>query len=100
MEGKTTRRAPIIGLGIVMDFKNDGTHPRITQVTMGTGAEAAGIKPNDILLSVDGNDALSHVAITRSLIRHRAGDIVDVIVERDGKEIPVKVEIRAFKDEQ
>lgn len=97
-DGTSTKRAPIIGLGVQMKYV-EGTRPVITGVTKGTGAEDAGIKAGDVLLKVDGFDAGSHMSVTRALIRRRAGDKVPVTIERDGKELTLHVEIRAFGDE-
>ncbi len=97
-EGKTTRRAPIVGLGISMNSRR-GEHPVIKEVTADTGAAIAGIMVNDILISVDGIEANSPLAITRALIRHRIGDIVPVVVERNGDQVTLQVEIRAFRDD-
>jgi S1-C subfamily serine protease len=98
-EGKTTRRAPIVGLGIQMSYRR-GEHPLITGVTADTGAAMAGIMKDDILMSVDGIEAMSPIAVTRALIRHRIGDVVPVTVERNGDKVTVQVVIRAFSDDQ
>jgi S1-C subfamily serine protease len=97
-DGTSTKRAPIVGLGVQMKYV-EGNRPIITGVTKGTGAEAAGIKTGDVLLKVDGFDAGSHMGVTRALVRHQAGDKVPVTLERDGKELTLQVEIRAFGDE-
>ena len=97
-EGKTSRRAPIVGLGISMNSRR-GEHPIIKEVTADTGAAIAGIMVDDILISVDGIEANSPLAITRALIRHRIGDIVPVVVERNGDQVTLQVEIRAFRDD-
>lgn len=97
-EGVSTKRAPIIGLGVQMKYA-PGSRPTITGVTKGTGADEAGIKAGDVLLKVDGFDAASHQAVSRALIRRRAGDKVDVVVERGKETLTFAVEIRAFGDE-
>jgi len=97
-DGKTSRRAPIVGLGISMNSRR-GEHPLITEVTADTGAAIAGIMVNDTLISVDGIEAISPVAVTRALIRHRIGDMVPVVVERNGDQVTLQVEIRAFRED-
>jgi len=97
-DGTSTKRAPIVGLGVQMKYVA-GNRPIITGVTKGTGAEEAGVMSGDVLLKVDGFDAGSHMGVTRALVRHRAGDLVPVTLERDGKELTLQVEIRAFGDE-
>ena len=98
INGTSTKRAPIVGLGVQLKYP-EGGRPTITGVTKGTGAADAGIQAGDILLKVDGFDAASQLAVSRALIRHRAGDKVEVLVERAGKELVLAVEIRAFGDE-
>jgi S1-C subfamily serine protease len=98
-DGTNTERAPIIGLGVQLNYKK-GRHPKIDSVTSGTGAEEAGIKSGDILLKVDGFDATSPQAVTRALIRRRIGDKVEVVVERRGETKTMQVEIKAFGDEK
>ena len=96
--GTSTQRAAIIGLGVLMKYRT-GHHPKIDGVTKGTGAEEAGIKRGDILLKVDGFDAVSPQAVSRALIRHRIGEKVEVVVERKGESLTMQVEIKAFGDE-
>lgn len=97
-DGTSTKRAPIVGLGVQLKYQ-EGGRPIITGVTKGTGADEAGIKSGDILLKVDGFDASSPLAVSRALIRRQAGNKIDVIVERDAMELTLSVEIRAFGDE-
>lgn len=97
-DGASTQHAPIIGLGVQIKYEK-GHHPKIDRVTAGTGAEEAGIKRGDILLKVDGFDAISPQAVTRALIRHHIGDKVEVVVERNGESLSMHVEIKAFGDE-
>ena len=97
-DGTSTKRAPIVGLGVQLKYPESG-HPTIAGVTKGTGAAEAGIQAGDVLLKVDGFDAASQLAVSRALIRHRAGDKIDVVVQRAGKELTLPVEIRAFGDE-
>ena len=97
-EGTSTKHAAIVGLGVQLKYQ-EGGRPTITGVTKGTGAEEAGIQSGDVLLKVDGFDAASHQAVSRALIRHHAGDKVEVVVERAGQPVTMQVEIRAFGDE-
>jgi S1-C subfamily serine protease len=97
-DGTSTKRAPIVGLGVQLKYLTEG-RPTITGVTKDTGAAEAGIQAGDVLLKVDGFDAASHQAVSRALIRHHVGDKVEVVVERAGEQKTVAVEIRAFGDE-
>jgi predicted metalloprotease with PDZ domain len=61
------------------DFKVIGVSPD-------GGAEAAGIKPGDKLLAINGQALGSGVTIGQTLESVEAGDTVTVLVERDGEE--------------
>lgn len=93
-EGRTTERPPILGLGVVL--RPHGGRLRVRAVTPGTGAEAAGLQADDVLLSVAGLPATSPDAITRALLRRQPGDRVAVEVQRDGAELALEVELREF----
>jgi S1-C subfamily serine protease len=96
--GESTKRAPIVGLGVQMNYKN-GSRPTIKYVTKGTGAEEAGLMPGDVLIKIDGFDAANPLAVSRALVRRRAGDTVDVVIERGKETLTIAVEIRPFNDE-
>lgn len=97
-QGMSTRKAPIVGLGVQLRPAADG-HLDIVHVTKGTGAEAAGLKVGDSIRQADGVDVTSHLVLSRILVRHRAGDHIDVLVVRAGEPLTVPVEIKAFGDE-
>jgi membrane-associated protease RseP (regulator of RpoE activity) len=56
----------------------------IGEVIDGGGAAAAGIRPHDKILEIDGHTVTSPQAV-RPLVVDRAGDRVPVVVERDGQ---------------
>jgi S1-C subfamily serine protease len=97
--GDSVKRAPIIGMGVTLAHR-PGIKPLVTEVAAGTGAEAAGIKRGDVLLEVDGCDAVNQQAISRALLRHRQGDRIAVKVQRGMETLEVQVEIRSFADEE
>jgi len=92
--GKTTVQPSYLGLGVVM--RNRDGQLMISAVTPGTGAEAAGIRDSDILLSVAGKRATSVDAISRVLLKRQPGDRVTVELRRAGVELSVEVELREF----
>ncbi|MCF8237816.1 MAG: Do family serine endopeptidase [Saprospiraceae bacterium] len=48
------------------------------------GAEAAGIKPGDIITSIDGNTVNNSSALLETIARHRPGDKLNLTVDRKG----------------
>lgn len=56
-------------------------------------------EPGDILIEVDGTDAMSLDAIRATLDGHEAGDVVDVVVEREGERLTLQVELAEVTDD-
>lgn len=56
-------------------------------------AEKAGIKPGDIIIKVDGQDVKTFTEINRIKNKHKAGDIIKVVVNRDGKEKELELKL-------
>ncbi len=56
----------------------------IADVTENGSAEAAGIEPGDIILSVEGQDVNTVSELLGEVGQYRPGDVVDVAVKRDG----------------
>jgi Do/DeqQ family serine protease len=57
----------------------------VDKVTVNGGADAAGIKEGDIILSIDGLDVNTNSQLIEQVSKHRPGDKVNLIVKRDGK---------------
>lgn len=94
--GIGTDTLPIMGLGVTLKPLEEG-HPAIAGIIPGTGAEAAGLKPGDVLEKIDGVPATSPMAIARVLLRHRLGDSVEVEYLRDGKAGHCPVALSEFR---
>jgi serine protease Do len=62
----------------------------VADVTDGSGAQACGILPNDIITAIDGNPVLSEASIAAALDGKIAGDVIVVSVSR--KKITGEVE--------
>lgn len=60
-------------------------------VRPGSGAEAAGIKVDDVIVAIDGNSVTNTAQIQEALALHRPGDHVKVTLYRDNKEITLDV---------
>lgn len=80
--------------GIGAEIQEKDGHIIIVSPIKGSPAEKAGLKPNDILLSVNGKSLHgmnSTQAVT--LIRGKKGTKVELTIQRPGTETPVKVSI-------
>lgn len=58
-----------------------------------TGAEAAGLKADDVLTSLDGVDLESFQALTDAIAGHNAGDLVDLQFYRAGRKHEVAMQL-------
>lgn len=58
----------------------------VTTIQVGGPAAAAGIAPDDVVLSVDGADVTGPDELGRAVRSHEPGDVVSVVIARDGVE--------------
>ena len=65
--------------------RGGGLGSRIVDVVPGCAARRAGMKRNDLILRVDGNEVRGPRGLVRVLSEFRAGDLVEVEFERDGE---------------
>jgi serine protease Do len=63
----------------------------ILDVTAGSGADKAGMKKGDILVSLDGKAIQSMLDLDEVKKGHKAGDTVNATVMRDGKKVSIKL---------
>ncbi len=66
----------------------------IGKVQPGGAAELAGIKDNDVIISVDGLNVNSMAELQEQIGKHRPGDKVTVVIKRDNKKKPFNVTLR------
>lgn len=66
----------------------------VGKVLPGGAAEVAGMKDNDVIISVDGVAVNSTAELQEQISRHRPGDKVVVVVKRDNKKKPFNVTLR------
>jgi serine protease Do len=66
----------------------------VGKVQPGGAAELAGIKDNDVIISVDGVDVNSTGQLQEQIGKHRPGDKVSVVIKRDNKKKPFNVTLR------
>jgi regulator of sigma E protease len=81
--------AVVIFSGIFMIFGMQTLSPKVDQVQPGSPAAAAGFKPGDVVLSIDGAKIDSFADMQR-IVSDSAGDRLNIAVERDGKQIALQ----------
>ena len=91
-----SREIPASGgpaLGVVI--RAEGEAIEVGEVVEDGGAAKAGLRAGDVIVSVSGRAIGKIEDIAEALKEHKAGDIVDVVCRRDGKEITVQVQLAA-----
>lgn len=66
----------------------------VTVVREGGAAEVAGVKQGDVILRVGGVNINTGSDLLEQVARHRPGDEIDVVVERDNRERTLRVILR------
>ncbi len=79
-----TRR---VSLGTMPDFAFKGPGVRVQAVTPDSGADKAGIKPGDVLLTLDDKKIEGLRSLSGILKTHQPGDEVRVTIMRSGEEM-------------
>jgi predicted metalloprotease with PDZ domain len=82
---RDTANEPRVGIGTVQD--SSGVH--VTEVARGSGAEAAGVLPGDLLLSVGGisaDDPNWSAKFRAKYARSAEGSALPIVVRRNGRE--------------
>lgn len=89
---ENNRANTFVGIGITIQVRQENDGFDIVKVTAGSGAEAAGIQPGDILVSAAGQDLRGKAASDASaLIRGEEGTTVELGILRDGEAVSVTV---------
>lgn len=85
-----------VGIGITVTAGEDGFS--ILEVTDGGGAAEAGLRVEDLVIAVAGQDVRAmDTAALRSLVRGEEGSFVEVTVLREGRELTLSVERRRYE---
>jgi tetratricopeptide (TPR) repeat protein/CHAT domain-containing protein len=74
----------------------DAKGVRIVRTLKDSAAEAAGLKPDDIVLSLDGIEFDSNQKLTLAVQAHAPGDKVQIHILRDGAELTVSTTLGAI----
>ena len=80
-----------IGISIIM---NDDNQVEVYKVFDGSPAAEAGIQIKDVIVEAAGVRDFEDIDELVSLVRGEQGTTVDIVISRDGKEIPMTVERR------
>jgi len=83
--------------GSVPDFGDVGKGVRFADVRPGSPAEKAGLKRGDVMISFGGAEIASVQDFTFQLRSRKPGDVVKVVVLREGKEVAADVTLEARK---
>jgi S1-C subfamily serine protease len=83
------RRPAFLGVGSEQQSQQDGA--LVTNVESGGPADKAGLKTGDVVVRVGDVDVHSNAALRPAIRRFKAGQDVDIIVERDGKRMTLHV---------
>ncbi len=76
-------------LGTIPDMTPRDFGLRLTGVREGSPAAQAGLRPGDVVVEFDGNPVADIYAYTYALQAKRPGDVVEIVVERDGERVTV-----------
>lgn len=85
-----------IGVRIV---ENDDGYIEVYEVFDGSPAQEAGIHVKDLIVEADGQRDFETMDELVAIVTGEEGTTVDIVVERDGEEIPMTVERRAIETE-
>lgn len=95
----TAREIPPAGGPVLgVSFEEKGKKLVVTEVAEKSGAAAAGVKKDDVLLLADGEKVTDPEALGEIIGKHRVGDQLNLAVERKGKKLELKVELKGRAD--
>lgn len=69
----------------------------VYSVNDGSGADKAGLKRGDRLISIDGTEVSSYSVLSKILDKHSVGDTVKVVYSRNGEQKTVNVKLIEYK---
>lgn len=97
--------APKVMLGIYSDEPGESLREHlgikgdaiiVESVIKGLSADKAGIKDNDIIISIDGSDGVSSAGLTKILRKHAPGDNIEIVVLRKGTKMKLDTKLLAY----
>ncbi len=88
-------RMPRVRLGIMPDYSEGANGLRIESVVEGGAAAKAGLKGGDVIVRIGATKVSDIRSYMESLLDAEPGDEVEIVVERDGKPVTLKVKLEA-----
>ncbi|MEK7951191.1 S1C family serine protease [Luteolibacter soli] len=85
---------PVLGVA----FEEKSKKLVVTQVAEKSGAATAGVEKDDVLLRADGEEIASAEVLGDIIGKHHVGDQVTLTVERAGKTMEMKIELKGRVD--
>jgi membrane-associated protease RseP (regulator of RpoE activity) len=67
----------------------------IAEVSAGSGAAAAGLRGDDVFVSIDGQSVAGSDDVAAIVQSHHVGDRIPIVVDRDGEQIAVTATLQA-----
>jgi serine protease Do len=88
------REVPVPG-GVVLgvELKEENKTIVIGKVTEKSGAAKAGLKPDDVIVEVDGKEVKKRAQIIKIFKEKKAGDVVEIKIRRGEEELVPEVEL-------
>jgi carboxyl-terminal processing protease len=87
-----------VGIGITVTANTDGGGLKVTKVTPGGSAEAAGVQVGDVVIGVDGQSIVGmDINAISALIRGEVNTYVSLTLQRTEEEITVRVKRQQIK---
>src|SRR2546428_3795788 len=83
------RAQPRVVIGIEYENPHGEDSLRVIRVIAGSGAEAAGLRPGDLLSAIDGRPLEAYVPFPETVTRGRPGDVVRLTIQPPGETIPL-----------
>jgi Zn-dependent M28 family amino/carboxypeptidase len=83
-------------LGIMPDYAYAGMGLRLSGVSQGTPADVAGLKEGDVIVEIAGKPVRNVGSYMTVMSTQKPGSTIEVVVERDGKKLTLKAELKAI----
>ena len=80
-----------VWVGGIPDYSDEGVGVRFTGVSPGSPAEKAGMRGGDVLLKFGAKEIRNIYDYTYALGEKKPGDVVTLIVKREGKDVPLEI---------
>jgi S1-C subfamily serine protease len=81
-------------LGILPSYAYEGTGVLLEGVVPGGVAEKAGLKENDVIVEIAGKPTPNLTSYMTVMGGQKPGNTIDIVVERKGKKMTLKAELK------